>query len=302
VNALLIVLLLTPPGALVRLPTPDDLVAAVRSGDDVEIERVAARIGAVRLQHWAERGKPPERLAALRGLPLVDDAWAVLPDLARLISDGDEAVATRAAECARRIAEGMTPELKERQEMPGDMPARAARELLAQATKPSLKPPLRVTAIEALAALRGVTRVDDKALAGLLGDGNPQIRRAAAEALAATPGGDKPLAEALAKDGSADVAAAAAASLCRDVPLIPPNAKSGSPAMAPDQRAAKLGAPARERLRKLALDENVPLADRLDLVGCLRVGKKDADQQVLDQLARRPPESLRRRARALGGR
>jgi hypothetical protein len=59
---------------------------------------------------------------------------------------------------------------------------------------------------------------------------------------------------------------------------------------------------ARARLRTLALDENVALADRLDLVGCLRVAKKAADQQVLDQLARRPPESLRRRARALGGR
>ena len=68
-NALFVVLLLTPPGALVKLPSPADLVAAVRGNDDVEIERVAARVGAVRLEAWAEHGKPAERIAALRALP-----------------------------------------------------------------------------------------------------------------------------------------------------------------------------------------------------------------------------------------
>ena len=298
-NALVVVVLaLAPTGALVKLPSPADLVAAVRGNDDVEIERVAARIGAVRLEAWAEHGKPPERLAALRALPLVEDAWAALPELAKLIGDGDDEVAARAAECARRIAEGLTPEQKEGDEMPGDVPARAARELLAAAQKATLKPALRVTAIEAAAALRGVTRIDDKGVTALLADGDATVRRAAAEALAAVPAGDKPLEEALAKDASADVAAAAGASLCRDVPLI---ARSGRAAGA-EARAGKLGAPARERLRALALDEKVSLADRLDLVGCLRVAKKDADQKVLDELARRPPEPLQRRARALGGR
>jgi hypothetical protein len=296
VIALLVVLLLAPSGALVRLPTANDLVAAVRSGDEVEIERVAARVGVVRLLSLAERGKPAERVAALRALPLVDDGWAVLPQLARLLGDADDDVAMRAGECVRRIAEGMTPELKEREEMPGDVPARAAQELLGSARSATLKPALRVAAIESLAALRGVTRVDDKALAALFSDGDAGVRRAAAEALAGATA-DKALEEALAKDGSAEVAAAAAASLCRDVPLTAPT-KAGTA----DQRAAKLGTAARERLRLLALDESVALADRLDLVGCMRVGKKDADQKVLDELARRPPESLRRRARALGGR
>jgi hypothetical protein len=298
VSALFVVLLLAPSGAMVKLPSAADLVSAVRGNDDVEIERVAARIGAVRLEAWAEKGKPAERLAALRALPLVDDAWAVLPELAKLLADGDDEVAARAAECARRIAEGLTPERKESDEMPGDVPARAVRELLAAAQKPTAKPLVRVTAIEAVAALRAVTRVDDKALAALLADGDAQIRRAAAEALAAVPAGDKPLEETLAKDTSPEVAAAAAASLCRDVPVIAPSGKAG----AADARAGKLGGAARERLRTLALDEKLSLADRLDLVGCLRVAKKDADQKVLDELARKPPDSLRRRARALGGR
>ncbi len=298
-SALLVVLLLTPPGALIKLPSPAELVAAVRDNDDVEIERVAARLGSVRLEAWAEHGKPAERLAALRALPLVEDAWFVLPELSKLIGDSDPEIAGRAAQCALQIAEGLTPERKEQEEMPGDVPARAARELLAAAQKRSARPTVRVTAIEAVAALRGVTRVDDKALAALLADADATIRRAAAEALAGVPAGDKPLEDAVAKDASAEVAAAAAASLCRDVPVIPPS--SGRPGAA-ELRAGRLGPPARQRLRALALDEKLSLADRLDLVGCLRVARKDADQKALDELARRPPDSLRRRARALGGR
>jgi hypothetical protein len=288
------------------LPSPGDLVAAVRSGDEVEIERVAARLGGVRLLHLAERGKPPERLAALQSLPLVDDGWAVLPDLVRLIADADEEVAARAADCARRIAEGMTPELKEREEVPGDVPRRAADELSKLARSATLKPALRETAIQALAALRGVARVDEKALVALLSDGDREIRRAAAESLAGQPAGatvgEKALIDALAGDAANDVAAAAGAALCRDVPLIVPSAKPNAPAMQPDARAARISAPARERLRKLSLDEEVALADRLDLLPCLRVNKKEPDQKVLDELARKPPEALRRRARALGGR
>ena len=297
-NALFVVLLLTPPGALVKIPSPADLVAAVRGNDDVEIERVAGRIGAVRLEAWAEHGKPPERLAALRALPLVDDAWFVLPELAKLLADGDDEVAQRAAECARRIAEALTPEDKERNEMPADVPARAARELVGMAQRATLKTSVRITAIEAVAALRAVTRVDDKALVALLADGDATIRRAAAEALATVSAGEKSLVDAVAKDASPEVAAAAAASLCRDVPVIAPSGK----ATAAEARAARIGGAARERLRALALDEKLSLADRLDLVACLRVGKKDADQKVLDELARKPPDSLRSRARALGGR
>ena len=298
-NALFVVLLLTPPGALVKIPSPGDLVAAVRGNDDVEIERVAARIGAVRLEAWAEHGKPAERLAALRALPLVGDAWFVLPELAKLLADGDDEVALRAAECARRIAESLTPEDKERDEMPADVPARAARELVAIAQRATLKPAVRTSAIEAVAALRGLTRVDDKALVALLADGDVVIRRAAAEALAQAPAGEKALVETLAKDASPDVASAAAASLCRDVPVIAP---SSGKASAGEARAARIGGAARDRLRALALDEKVSLADRLDLIGCLRVAKKDADQKVLDELARKPPDSLRSRARSLGGR
>jgi hypothetical protein len=300
VVAVVAVLPSSPVQALVRLPSPADLVAASRSGDELELERVAARLGAARLARIATVGKKDERVAALAALVLVDDGWARLPEVARLIADGDGEVAAAAAGCARRIAEGMTPEVKDRDEMPGDVPAQAARELLGLAQRTSLAVPLRVQSLEALAALRGVTRVDEKAVGKLLGDMQIEVRRAAAEALAGAGGADGVLEAALARDGSTRVASAAAASLCRDVPLVAPTGKVA--AGAPDHRAAKLGGAARSRLRALAVDENVPLEDRLDLISCLRVNKKNEDQQTLDTLARRPPESLRRRARALGGR
>ena len=83
---------------------------------------------------------------------------------------------------------------------------------------------------------------------------------------------------AAAKDHSADVAAAAAATLCRGVKPSPDRG-------AAELRASRLGASARERLRTLALDEHTPLADRLDLIGCLRVAATPQDQKVLDRLA-----------------
>jgi hypothetical protein len=295
--ALIAVGTMVPLGAAtVRLPDLGQLTLAVRSGDEVEVERVAARLGSVRLQRVAEKGKREERLAALKALALVSDGWAMLPAIARLCGDRDIEVAEAAAITARRIAEGMTPQSLETDEVPRDVPTRAAVELLDQAARPELLPSVRVSALAALAALRGVTRVDETRLAKLFTDPEPQVRRATAEALAGVPSGDKPLETALAGDTVVEVAAAAAASLCRDVPST---AMAKHPA---ELRAGKLGAPARERLRTLAVDETISLADRIDLVGCLRVALQPADQKVLDQLAKKPPESLKRRARSLGGR
>jgi hypothetical protein len=298
VGAVAVGLALAPPasGVALRLPGTAQLVEAVRSGDDVEVERVAARLGAVRLERVAERGRREERLAALRGLAVVPDGWALLVETAHLCGDREPDVAEAAAVTARRIAESLSPETVERDEVPRDVPRRAAVELLAQAARGELRPSVRVSAIGAAAALRAVARLDEAALARLLRDAEPQVRRAAAEGLAGAvaPEAERALGAALADDASAEVAAAAAATLCRDVPLT-----SGKPSA--ERVAARLEARARTRLRALAVDERLALADRLDLVPCLRVGVQPADQQVLDRLARRGPEPLRRRARALGG-
>jgi hypothetical protein len=293
---LLVLVTLAPAGAVgVKLPEPSQLAQAARSGDDVELERIAARLGPGRLERVAEKGSRAERLAALRALALIENGWSTLPELARLLGDGQAEVAEQAAVSARRIAEGMSPEMLEREDVPRDVPMRASAELLKQAARPELLPSVRVAAISAVAALRGVARIDEGALQKLLSDGESQVRRAAAESLAGVVVADRALEQSLAADADAKVAAAAAASLCRDVP---PVATPKSPA---EQRAARLGPPARTRLRALAVDESLSLADRLDLMGCLRVAAGADDKAVLDQLAKKSNESVKRRAKSLGG-
>jgi hypothetical protein len=298
VTALLLVALFAGPGgaAQVRLPELPQLVRAAKSGDEVELERVATRLGPVRLARVAERGSKNERLAALRGLSVVDDGWAVLPDLARLCGGDDAELATAAALAARAIAERCTPERAEQADMPRDVPARAAALLLKEAARADSPDAVRTPAIAAAAALRAVTRIDEAALAKLLGDPSPNVRQTAAEAVYGVPAHADALERVITNDREAAVAAAAAASLCRDVPPAPPAGKDAA-----WDRALKVAPPARERLRTLAADENVSLSDRVELVGCLRAGLGPEDQKLFDALAKKAPESLKRRARSLGG-
>jgi hypothetical protein len=127
----------------------------------------------------------------------------------------------------------------------------------------------------------------------LLGDPEPQVRRASADALASVSSAENALNSLIAEDPSTEVAAAAAAALCRDVP---PTGTKGT------ERAARLTPKARDRLRDLGANEQLPLVDRLDLLGCLRVNPQPADQKLLDQLAKSKNDSVKRRARSLGGR
>ena len=185
--------------------------------------------------------------------------------------------------------------------MPADVPARAARQLLAIAQKPSLAPAVRIDGDRRRwRRCARVTRVDDKALAALLADrrrGDPPRRRRGA-------GRRRPRATSRSSDALAEDAVARRGGGGGRV-AVPRRAGDRARGQSePGARRArrKLGAAARERLRSLALDEKVSLADRLDLVGCLRVGKKDADQKVLDELARGRPTRCASGARALGGR
>jgi hypothetical protein len=285
---LALIFFLAPTGAIaVKLPDLGQLTQAARTGDDVELERVGARIGAVKLERVAERGKREERLAALRALALVENGWAMLSPLSRLAGDAEPDVAEQAMVTARRICESTTRASLEEADAPRDLVERGGKDLLAQAARGELRPSVRVQAVLAAAALRGAVRVDEGALVKLLDaklDDEPQVRRAAAEALGGVAAADKPLEAALISDGDASVQAAAGASLCRD---------------ANDARAGKWTAPAREKLRALALADTIALSDRLDLAGCLRVSL--GDQKTLDELAKKAPESLKRKARALGG-
>jgi hypothetical protein len=180
--------------------------------------------------------------------------------------------------------------------MPRDVPRRAAAELIAQAMREGATPEVRVPALTAAAALRSVVKIDEPKIGKLLADTDIAVRRAAAEAAYGAPSLLPLLETAIAGDSDATVAAAAAASLCRDVPA------SDGPAKDPlTERAAKLTPAIRDRLRTLAADEALSLADRIDLLGCVRVAAKPEDQKLLDALTKKGPESLKRRARSLGG-
>jgi hypothetical protein len=281
-----LILFLLPSAMGVKIPDPAQLVTAARSGEE-ELERVGARIGAVKLERIAERGKREERLAALKALALVENDWAMLPQLAKLLGDAEPDVAQQAAVTARRICESLSRASLEEADAPRDLIERGGRELLAQAGKAELRPSVRVQAVAAAAALRGLAKLDEAAIARLLDAklvDEPQVRRAAAEAMAGAPAHDAALQAALTNDADPSVEAAAGASYCRD---------------ASDARAGKLSAPAREKLRALVVDEKVALADRLDLEACLRPAL--GDQKTLDALAQKSAEPLKRRARALGG-
>jgi hypothetical protein len=281
--------------ATVKLPPLSQLTRAVAAGDDVEIERVAARFGPIKLQRIAETGQKSEKLAALRALTLVEGGWNELPDVARLLAESDADVADAAARTVRQIAAGLTPETMWNAEVPRDVPARAAASLLEAARRTELRAPLRVAAVSAAASLRAVTRLDESVLLRLLSDGDAPLRRAVAESLTGVAAAEAPLTHALESDPAAEVSAAAGAVLCRDVPAV----GDKGPAV---ERAARLGPAARDRLRKLAADDEIALVDRLDLLGCLRVHAQPPDQKVLDQLAHAKLEPLKRRARSLGGR
>src|SRR5256885_6304601 len=116
----LVLAALLAPAPAVKLPTLGQLTRAVASGDDVEIERVAARFGAVKLERIAERGQPRERLAALRALGVVEDAAWLLPDLTRLLGDDSQEVADAASKAVRQIAAGMSPQAMFDAEVPRD--------------------------------------------------------------------------------------------------------------------------------------------------------------------------------------
>src|SRR5262249_11446321 len=141
-------LALGPPAsaANVRLPDAAQLVRALRSGDDVEIERVAARLGAVKLLRMTEKPRREERLAALRGLSVVEDGWAVLPEIALLARDNDEKVADAAALASLRVVQGLSPETVESREVPGDVLGRTALELSRVAKHAPLRASLRANA------------------------------------------------------------------------------------------------------------------------------------------------------------
>jgi hypothetical protein len=285
------------PGAVlaVHLPSVRDLAAAARSHDDVELERIAARLGIARLSKIAVADEETgQRLAALRAIPLLPNGWSALEDLVMLIGHPNEAIANAALDAVWRVTEGLSPARAELEEIPRDIPSRAARRLLEKALDDHLAIQRRVGALFSATSLRRLTPIEEPLIVSLLKNAHAEVRRAAAETLAGIPAAEQALSHLLEADLSALVAAAAGISLCRDIPVT----EGGGSALA---RGTRIPPRAHDRLRALALDETIPILDRLELLPCLHATGEPTDQKILDQLAKVGPKALRRKARALGG-
>lgn len=282
-------------------PSAEELRRTYARHDDVELERVARRIGAPRLVSLIERGSPDAQQAALAAVVLCDEGLQLLPRLVAFAGRADtpQPVAQQALDSVRKLCERVTRGENSVEELPADLPRAAVESLVAFAAREDRAAALRVAAVYALGALVPFVQTT-QGLVGLASTKDTVVRRAVADAL---PTSTAPtLMKLITDDGDDAVAAAAAGVLCREVP--PPGAERKNDR--PLKRAVELPPAARGRLRTLAVDEQLDEGARLDIIPCLRPGAqlaidRKADLDVLLQIGKGPDGSLKRRARAYGG-
>lgn len=269
------------------VPRVDDLVGAMRAGDPELVEQVARRLGARRLAPALGGGASREaRQAALHGAPHVDDAWALLPELARLAGEPDRPVAAAAARAAAAIARDLADRGPHDEDAPWDVLATAASGCAEVARRRAAWADVRVHALECAAGLAVALGRDAPAEAAglaraLLADAEPEVRLAALAYVGAEEAG-----RAAADDPDPAVAAAAAIAACAD---------------APDDGGAALGSAGRARVRALALDPALEPGLVAALVPCLAAGATAEDERVLATLAASGPPLVRARARRIVG-
>ncbi|HJZ85376.1 MAG TPA: hypothetical protein VKN99_09415 [Polyangia bacterium] len=249
-------------------PKLEALVAAARKGDPVELDRVARRLGAARLGRALANGPIDLQKAALEAAPRVDESWTLLVPAARLCGSASDPLGQAAARAVRRIASQLVSGAPNLTEVPRDVVAVAVQALLHVARAADLAAARRADAIGLVALLSPLSPPARPELLALLDDAAPPVRRAAVDALAADPGATDALARLLERDAQPQVAAGAAAALCRRLPRI--------------HQAAWT------RLRELALSAKIDPADGIDLVLCLAAGGQE-DRALVAEAARKHP-------------
>jgi hypothetical protein len=247
----------------VVLPRPADLQAAQR--DDVELWRVAQRLGPARLLRIAEAGPPGTRVAALRGLGLLGQGdaelagRALLPLAELLLRTSDPAVLMAGADAAYALAGGLLRGLTAYDSLASDELPRAAGLLLKLAGDEALGGEARVRLLQA--ALRLPPALWRKGpLKGLAESPERPLRQAALAALGRLllEPGPAPPDGLLALLGSEDpeLSAAALTMLCEVLPDVP-----GGTALPPDLA---------ERVRTLLARKPQKGPQRKPLTACLR--------------------------------
>lgn len=264
--------------------------------DIVELERTARRVGVGRLERALMSPNPPLRAAAIAAAPFLGKAWLLLPSLAGLLGSRDAVQSPSAAEAILRIAEDLRrPDLEHNEDLPETLSDVTDR-LAACGRDPGLSPAVRAKALLALAQLMEVVEVGEEALLDLLADPEPVVRQAAIELFAHTSNDEAltRLAGLVVSESAPNVARAAAALICAEVPV----SRGRDPA-----RLLALGhARAQNRLRQIAQDPDASEDQLLDVARCLlRIGKP-ADWKSYRALERRSPLLRRQLRRTMSGR
>jgi hypothetical protein len=270
------------------------LVAAYDRGDLDEVARQADRLGAAGLAAELAGDRAD---AAIAAAPAAQDAYELLPDLARIADGWDRARAAPAARAAARIA-GALDDAGER-DLADDVLAAAQRDWAALATRADRWTDVRVHALEVAAHVARARHAGPGYdVTAALADPDPELRRAAAELVPAPVPEDlrAPLAHAIAIDADPIVALAAAQALCGDVASDPPapilTALRGA-TTAPGGATPPSTGLARLRAIAAAPPDGAPAPALLDTARCLAADDDPASAAALRALAAKGPRSIR---------
>ncbi len=268
----------------------DELVRAVKRKDRGALERLAERMGPGHLGEALRRPDPVVVEAALTALPLARGAVLEIGAVADLLDSSNTALASSAAHVLGELLDGSEPGALDDWEVPPDTIDRACSALRGLATRADAPVTSRVAAISAVASASSICKASGE-LAALLRDPVAAVRRATALELRPDERRAASALRDVVRDPERLVVSAAVATLCRNEP----NEGNGAPASdAPTP-------PVIEAARVMANSRGTPVADAVEMLGCLARAATPADRQILDQLRRGPPSPLRDRATDLMG-
>jgi hypothetical protein len=265
------------------MPPLAELVKAARKNDRAALERLAARLGVARLGEGARAADAAVAQAALAAIPLARGGVLLTGTVTDRLAAEDPAVAAAAARTLGTLLEGDVPTLLAEWEVPPDVVTRACAGLRGLAARADAATPVRLAALDGLAAAQATCPASAE-VAALLRDPAPGVRRAAALVI----GPSEALGAGLA-DPDATVSSACAATVCR---RVDPAARRKPDALVERATAAA---------RALALAPTTPPEDAVEMLACLAAAGTPADRASLEKLRAGAPSPLRDRAVELTG-
>lgn len=283
--------------ALLVAPSPpvSELRAAILGRDADAVARVGSRASATQLEAALGSRDRLVRRAAARAAPDCADAWVLLLPLAGVASSPGHAEAAEAARAAAAIARELDRARALAEEIPDDRVRTRLEAWRAVSADPGLWPDVRVLALEVGTALAAALGADATAedvaydVEARLDDPEPEVRRAALELLPSDDLPTRAVAERLRADPDATVSLVAGQVLCAELAF-------GANA---DDVLAVAGRAGIEKLRKLIVLPGAPPGAALAAARCLAADAEPESRAALDRLAKRGPQSIRRRVRAL---